>query len=311
MRLLVIRLAALALLLSLGASFAQSRGGGSNDPLVLGENWRNDPTPLNNSGNYSVSGHTCRTDAGGIPCNATINPAQKTLVLITLGASNGASVGPSSFTPTNASAIDNFNIYDGALYQNLDPLLGQTRSSLGPGSIGPRLADLLITNGAFNRVILVPGAVGGATSTQYAPGGVLYGRGCVAMKRLASRGITPATTGVTFSVIFFLGENDTGTSSASYQAAVQQQVVAMQACGFSGRVFIPTETILNNAANATIQGAQASLVALGAPWFGGGNLDSLTGGTNRQPDGTHLTAAGQGSGATLVYNAMHATGAPF
>lgn len=313
MRLLVVNAfaAALALFLPLSGSFGQSRGGSSNDPMVLNENYRNDPTPLNNAGNNATSGHVCRTDAGGIPCNATVNPAQKTLILIVMGDSQRASVGPSSYTPTNASAIDNFNIYDGALYANLDPLLGQTQSTLGPGSIGPRLADLLITNGAFNRVILVPTGVGGSTSPMFDAGGVLYSRGCVAMKRLASRGITPATTGVTFAAIWFMGENDTATTSAAYRTALQHQTAYMQSCGFSGRVFMPnTETILSNTTNATIQGAQTALID-GVTYFGWGNMDSLTGGTNRQADGTHLTAVGQASTASAAYTGMHATGAPF
>lgn len=299
----------LGLCVTFTTDVSAQHGGVSNDPLVLNEK-QSSLVPLNDEGNSDLTGHTCRTDAGGIKCNATINPAQKTLVLITLGASNGSSVGPSAFTPTNASAIDNMNVYDGALYQALDPLLGQTQTPLGPGSIGLRLADLLITNGSFNRVILVPVAVRGATIAMYATGGLLFNRGCVAVRRMAGRGITPATTGVTFGVIFYVGENDTGVLSADYQAAMQQQVAYMQSCGFSGRVFIPTETMLAGVTNATIQGAQAALAALGAPWFAAGNIDSLTG-ANRQGDLTHLTSAGQAAAAALNYTAMHASGAPF
>jgi hypothetical protein len=286
------------------------RGEISNAPFLLTENFRNDPTPLNNSGNYDLRGHTCRTDAGGLPCVPTINPAVKTLVLITAGASNGASVGPSAFVPTNLRVIDNLNIYDGALYADLDPLLGQTQSSLGTGSIGPRLADLLITNGSFARVILVPIAIGGATSAMYAPGGVLYDHSCVAMRRLASHGITPATSGVTFAAIWHMGENDSGVPQATYQANVSAQTTHLNACGFSGRQFVNKETILANTANGTIQAAQAALID-NVTYFVGGNMDSLTGRTDRQADGTHLTAAGQASQATLEYNAMHASGAPF
>lgn len=301
----------LATLFSLltSVAIAQTGGGSSNDPFSLNENWRPD-APLNDSGNYLSYAHACRTDAGGIPCNPTINGAQKTLALIIVGASNGASVGPSAYTPSNGSAIDNMSIYDGALYTAADPMLGQTMSSLGPGSVGLVLADSLIGNGVFNRVILVPTAVGGSTSIMLGVGGSLYQRGCVAMKRLAARGITSSTTGVTIGLLFMTGENDTGTSAANYEAAIQQQVTSMQACGFSGRIFVPTETWLSGAVNSTIQGAQATLVALGNPWFAGGNLDSLTN-TSRQSDQTHFTNAGQVSAATLIYNAMVATGSPY
>jgi len=283
------------------------RGGTSNDPFVLNENARPDQ-PLNDYGNFITAGKTCRTDAGGILCQPTINPAQKTLALIVLGASNGASVGPSAYVPSNTTVIDNLNIYNGALYVASDPLLGQSMSTLGPGSVSLILADGLI--GIFNRVILVNAAIGGSTSIMLGIGGVHYERGCVAMRRLAAAGITAATTGVTIGLLFMTGENDTGTSAANYQAAIQQQVAHIQSCGFSGRIFIPTETFLGGAVNATIQTAQANLVALGNPWFAGGNLDSLGTGS-RQADQTHFTNAGQISAEGLILNAMIATGAPY
>ena|SRR5215475_9118452 len=65
--------------------------------------------------------------------------------------------------------------------------------------------------------------------------------------------------------------------------------------GFNGLVFIPTYSILSNAADTTIQAAQTALVD-NVQCFGGGNIDSLTGTANRQADGTHLTTAGQSSG---------------
>lgn len=303
------KLIVLLLLILPQVAFAQNNFA-SNDPFVLGEAVRSDG-PQNNTGNASLSGKSCRTDAGGSPCNPTINGAQKTLALFILGTSNSASIGPSAYSPTNGSAIDNLNIYDGALYVAADPLLGQTTSFLGPGSFGIRIADLLITNGIFDRVILITGGVGGSYSGFYGANGPLYQRGCVAVKRLAARGVTSSTPGLTMALLYMGGENEGSTSSADFQAAVQQQVARMQSCGFSGRIFIPTQTILANSVNSTIQNGQAALAALGSPWFAGGNLDSLTGATNRQADGTHFTNTGLASGATLVYNAMHATGAPF
>jgi len=81
-------------------------------------------------------------------------------------------------------------------------------------------------------------------------------------------------------------------------------------CGFSGRQFINQETILANTTNPTVAAAQAALID-NVTYFVGGNMDSLTAGTNRQADGTHLTAAGQASQATLEDAAMHASGAPY
>lgn len=273
----------------------------SNDPFVLGENYRSDGW-LNNQGYADVSGKTIRS--------SVLNTAQKNLILITAGDSNMASVGPSGFTPTNASVVDNFNIYDGANYAAVDPLLGQTLSSLGNGGIAARVADQIVTAASFPRVIVVPCAVGGSTSAMWAAGGVLYGRLNVVMARLAARGITPATTNVTFALVYQIGANEHGIAQATFQANVAQTIAKAKDAGFSGRVFIPKYSIAANAADATIVAAQTALVD-NVNYFDGGNIDSLTGGTNRQADGTHLTAAGQASAATLIYNAIHASGAPF
>lgn len=304
------RLLLIFLLLAISSpGIAQIRSGGvSNDLLVFGENLRCDE-PLCNRGNDDLTGHSCRTDAGGLPCVPTINTSVKTLVLFAWGDSIGASSVPSPFVPTNVANIDNFSIYNGGLYADLDPLIGQTQTVLGTGSMNPRLADLLITNGSFSRIIIVPANVGGSSSSMWGIGGPLYNKVCAGIRRLTQRGITPATTGVTFAAIVRLGPNEGGTSSAAYQAFVNQQVLYMKSCGFSGRVFVDISTMLSSVVNPTIQAAQSGLVD-NVTFFAGGNLDSLTGG-NKQADGTHPSDTGSANGAALEYTAMHASGAPF
>lgn len=44
--------------------------------------------------------------------------------------------------------------------------------------------------------------------------------------------------------------------------------------------------------------------------WAGANADSLNA-TNRQTDNTHFNDTGMASLATLIYNAMHASGAPY
>jgi hypothetical protein len=116
---------------------------------------------------------------------------------------------------------------------------------------------------------------------------------------------------VTFAAIFGLGESDNtlATSQAHFTAGLNQVMANAQAAGFSGRFFIPTETWKSGAASSTVAAAQAA-VRNGTTVFDSGNMDSLTTG-NRQPDNTHLNDTGAGAAATLVYNAMHASGAPF
>lgn len=275
--------------------------GASNDPYLLRENARPDGL-YNNWGYNDPSGKAVRSQ--------TLNTAQANLILITAGDSNMASVGPSAFTPTNSSVVDEINMYNGVIYAAVDPLLGPTISSLGPGGLSARVADQIISAGSFARVIIAPCAVGGSTTTMWAAGGPLYTRVPVLMARLAALGITPSTPNVTFAMVYQIGANEHGIAQATFQANYTQMVVKAQNAGFVGRVFVPEYSILANVADTTIEAAEAALVD-NVTYFFGGNIDSLTGSTNRQADGTHLTTAGQASASTLIYNAMHASGAPF
>ena len=173
--------------------------------------------------------------------------SKRNFTLITAGDSNMTSVGPAAFTPTNSSVIDNLSIYDGAIYAAADPLLGHTLSPLGNGGIAAQLADKFVP--AFDRVICAPCAVGGSTTAMWAAGGVLYNRLAVTIKRLAARGITPLNC--TFALIYQIGANEHGVTSAAFQANVAQTVAKAKDAGFNGRIFIPIYSIISNAADAT------------------------------------------------------------
>lgn len=279
------------------------RGGSSNDPYVLIENLRND-NPYNNAGYQDVSAKTLRTQ--------TIDTSIRNLILLNYGCSNGAGIAPAGYVIANGSKLDNHNIYDGATYAAADPLLSCNTSNLGNGNVMTVLGDKLITNGKFDRVILVPCAIGGSTTAMWGAGGIHYNRINVAMLRLAARGIVPGLTNVTFALVHLCGENEHGIAQADYIVNVVSNTAKIKsgAAAFSGRIFVNTQTILANVTDATIRAAQVALVD-NVNYFAGGDIDSLTGGTYRQADGTHLNAAGQAAAATLMYNAMHASGSPF
>src|ERR1700678_2933980 len=256
------------------------------------------------------------TDTGGKTVrNLTVNTAIKNLDLIIAGQSNREAEATSAYSPTNASAIDNFNIQDGAIYAYSDPPLGSSYIATGvptggPGHVGGRVADLLINAGLFARVIVVPVAVGGSVVAQWGTGGVLSNRLCVAMSRLAARGITPSTTNVTFALEWGQGESDNGvTTQANYTTSLNQVISAVEACGFSGRIWIAEETWINGTTSAAIQAAQAAVVK-NPPVFAGANADSLNA-SNRVSDNTHFNNTGIAALATLIYNAMVATGSPY
>lgn len=262
-----------------------------------------------------VSGQTVRSPA--------IDPSKKTLVLIGVGQSNICNVNPTLFTPTNSTVVDNFNIFDGAIYNVGGPLLGCSYTpaiaGLGPGNVLARIADTLVTNGKFDRAIMCSIATG---STVMADWGTLAGSGDglpmftrspVLMRRLASVGIVPGMTGVTFSELMMIGETDNGngTSQASFTASYNGHRANMTANGFTGRCFVTQETWAGGATSTPVRAAQLA-VCDSVTIFTGGDIDTL-GSADRVggATGTHLNDAGAAAAAALIVAAMHASGAPF
>lgn len=306
----------LALLLTfIAPAHAQRSGTSAADPYQLGE-YVLVQTPIlwqSNRGYTDTSAKTYRFNA--------INTGVKNLVLIVAGQSNGAAEAPTAYTVSNSTVVDNFNIYDGGMYVYTDPPLGSTWAYLAfggsgntcgtlqsCGSIGGRIADKFITNAIFDRVIVVPLAVGGSNIAQHDTTGPLYDRICVAMRRLAAKGIAPVTN-VTFAIVWLQGESDNGTTSVAYQAALNNVQSRAVACGFSGRFFVNKQTWVSGSVNATIQGAQTGIID-NVKFWAGADADSLNA-TNRIADNIHFNDTGIASLATLMYNAMHASGAPF
>lgn len=245
-----------------------------------------------------------------------IDSSKKTLVLFVTGQSLLTNVVPTLITPANASVIDNFNVYDGALYDSAGALLGCSYAnyaggypSLGPGNVLLRVADALITNLKFDRVILVPLSVGNTPiSTWGDAGGKYTNQVAVAMLRLAASGIVPGMTGVTFACILADGHRDfaDGTSQAAWTASCNSFISNVFATGFNGRIFVCSESASGQTSNS-IRSAQ-SAVRNGTTVFDGGDIDSSTIATS---DGVHPSDAGASTMATIIYNAMVASGAPF
>ncbi|MDN5003806.1 hypothetical protein ACFQZO_23500 [Bradyrhizobium sp. GCM10027634] len=274
------------------------RGVSAPDPYTLDETGIG-PSNVGGGPSHNVGSLTLRSQ--------TTNPAQRTLVLIIAGQSNAANVVPTRVAPTNASVIDQINVYDGAIYSVRGDMVGCSNDDTH-GNMNVQLADKFISGGQFDRVIIGDVSISTTTISQWSTG-TLSTRVPVLLRRLAARGITPASTNVTFAFLWQQGESDTGTTQLAYQTGfgvVQSNIVA---AGFSGRIFVAKETLLSNTVNATIQAAQVALVNNITIWSAG-DLDALTG-ANRQGDGTHWSDTGAPNAATALYNAMHASGTPY
>lgn len=217
--------------------------------------------------------------------------------------------GTTVYIPTNSSVVDNFNIYDGAAYE-FGPTSALGCSGSGRGNSAPRIGDLLISNGKFDRVITVPIGIGSTPVSEWAAGSC-SDRVRVAMRRLAARGITPGTTGITFAMVWGQGEQDNldATSQANYTSRLNAFIANSQADGFSGRFFINVESYVGGVTSSAVQAAQAAVVN-NTTVFAGANWDSI-GPSGRQIDNVHPNDVGASIGATAIYNAMVASGSPF
>jgi hypothetical protein len=272
-------------------------GGASSDPFLMNELWRSDQWG-NNAGYQDVNGKTLRSAA----------ITSKTLILFTIGDSNMAGVNATQYTPINTQSVDNLNIYDGAVYNGADPMLGHSLSNtLGNGSIPPRLADKIMNGNVYDRVIVVPMAIGGSQTSHWAVGGVLYRKPIIGMLRLNERGITPSTANCTFCAVIQIGANEHGISISGYQSNINSLVTGLKSAGFVGKIFIPVYSILNGVPDSNITAAQTGLVD-NVTFFDGGNLDQYTGTAYRQSDNTHFNTLGQSTVAQTIYAKMNAVG---
>lgn len=285
------------LLMILASPALGAEGASPPDPMLLAAN-------PNNSTNFLTTG-TIR--------NITINPAQKTLALLVAGQSNWSNVTPTLYTPTNSTVVSQLNIYDGAFYPITSGVLGAGGNQIAGnlGNISVRLADLLVTNGSFNNVIIENFTVNGTAVADWDVSGALYNRVNTAMLRFAAQGITPSTPGVTFGFLWGQGEADEalGTSQANYAASLGRVITKVNSSGFSGRFFICEETWDLGSTSAAVQAAQTGIVD-NVTIFSGGNLDAFGAG-DRQADNTHFNDTGAPLVATAVYNAIHASGSPY
>lgn len=270
------------------------------------------PTPPASVEIYDAPANYIFRDTTELPTRSfAINPTERTLVFIQMGQSLRTTQLPSFYAPVNHRKMAALNIYDGVPYSIRGPLPGTdyygSLGGNGPGNLTVRVADLLITNGKFDRVIIVPLAVGGTAAADWAEGGPYCGRFAVAMARLSAHGIVPGRKGVTFLVEWGQGEadNQLGTSRESYAASLKSVISSARSAGFDGKFFVAIESFENGVIAKPVAAAQASVVD-GETVLQSGNLDTLTGRENRLHFGlsSHLTNAGGAAAAALIYEAI-------
>jgi len=287
---------------------AGGSGAPSLDPFYFADNGR--LIVVSCSGVYNCNQSFADTSAKTPRSAQSALSYSSCVILVSAGQSNEGGEAPTLYTPTNASAVHNFNPLDGAIYPAADPLLGASALAVGggqgQGNFLGRLADAIINAGRATCVVLVPTGIGSSKVAMWDTG-VLTGRLIGTFKRLIARGFTPS------GLIWGQGESDCsgGTLQAAYQASASNLFSTLRsATGWTGPIFVATQSWVGGATCSAIQNAQAALVDHGTPnIWAGPNIDSLTN-TSRY-DTTHFSDVGNASRATLWQAALQLYGPPF
>jgi len=291
-----------------GSAFAQ-RGSSPVDPYFL--------PPIAPQGGI-VNLINQNTNAVALRSSQTVSSSVRNLIIVGAGQSNMAnSPQASTYTPTNPTALDQFNIMDGGIYAAADPLLGTSLNS-GGGNPLLRLGDNLVTAGLFDRVILASIAVDGTAVAEWDTG-TYSTRLPVLFRRLSAKGLV-AGTNVTVIVLWGQGETDTtnGTSQAAYTASLNNVIAATRTAGFNGTWFVASQSYNTGSTSSNVTNAQAAVVNHGAGVWAGPNADAIIGttcgGLTCRPDNLHFGNNGMpvyvGSASGWQF-ALHAFGAPF
>jgi hypothetical protein len=240
---------------------------------------------------FEVSYPFCNRD---ISAKAVRDPrlvaGEGVLVLVGVGQSNIANSENALYTPTNASKIDNLNVFDGGVYEGVAPLLGCGVHNVG-GNWMVRLADKLITAGYCDRVILAPIARGSTLVADWAPGGFMHGNLGAVCRRLSAANLPIS------GFLWAQGESDHATSQSAYSADLNAVIEAVRDDGFNAPWLIGKSTYTAGTTSATIRAALSEVVGSNPNVYNGADTDSL--GSSYRWDNVHYNATGADAVADL------------
>lgn len=224
----------------------------------------------------------------------------RTAVIVIIGQSLSVNSVPSPYVPVNSN-IDQLNIWDGKLYKAKDPLLGINGNKPG-GTWLLRMADKLISDGHYDRVIIVPMAVGNTRVGQWSdPSLEPY-----LFRRINTVGLRVRDAGLPCTAIMWgQGESDTSasTSQASYAASLQKVIAEFKRAIPGCPMLVAQEAYYYGNTNAGILAAQASVVD-NVSVFAGENVELIP--PSGRYDNTHLNEAGADQRAALAVQALMA-----
>jgi hypothetical protein len=191
-----------------------------------------------------------------------------------------------------------FGFYEGRCMEAASPLLGA--SGVG-GEWLTLLGDALIRSGRYDRVVLVPAAVGGQPIAQFSEG-PLTGM-------LKETLLSVATRYRMTHALWLQGESDfaQATPPEDYRRAFGEMLAALRRNGVTAPVFVAVATFCDAMApwrdGNAIQQAQRALVDPAAGVWPGPDLDALAPARARF-DSCHLAREGQRAAAEGFFRAI-------
>jgi hypothetical protein len=152
-------------------------------------------------------------------CN---QPGVKTAVVVVVGQSLSVNESPTAYTPSGN--VDQLDIFNGNCYKAKDPLLGINVSggvvTDQRGTWMSRFGDKLLATGKFDRVVIVPMAVGNTSIAQWSNNSppYLFNKINIVGLRLRDAGLQCTA------IMWGQGESDTSlqTTQANYAASLNR-----------------------------------------------------------------------------------------
>jgi hypothetical protein len=222
-------------------------------------------------------------------------PSPKAMVALVVGEANADNFGESPVV----AAERVYDFYKGRLYKAEEPLLGGDVESGDSGSVWVRLANMLVTRGVYEEVVLVQMAVKESTIARWRPGTELH-------RELLKRIRDAQEAGLTFThILWSQGESDArlSTDPGGYRQAFQELLGSIREHGVTAPMFVAIATLCySNKINLEIQQAQRSLVGLEARVHAGPNTDDL--GMALRFDGCHFANEGLDKAAGLWFETL-------
>jgi hypothetical protein len=215
----------------------------------------------------------------------------KTAIIVVHGQSNAGNYG--STRHTAREAVDNFDPATGKCFAAADPLLGT--DGIG-GSFATRLGDILIQTGRYDRVIIVPIAMG--SSTISALNNERAELITNALPKLKAAGLTPTH------ILFQQGEQDAmlTTSAEQYVSQLHQLVTRFRTAGFDAPFYLSRSTKCDAGEptnTEAVRAGQLSAINDALNIRQGPDTDTI-GNDGRNPsDGCHMNEIGTLANAAL------------